>query len=306
MQISERACNLTDITVGVVAFNEGPSIARSLQSIQLAIQQVTVTVELIVVMTGCTDDTEAEASRVLGRDPHSRLISSPVRISKCAALNYLKFHSNGRILVCFDADLIVDRAAVKVFWEAYSNNSALAVAFGRMVPIPGRSTIWTRVGDWTAAVLDAIRGAPNGSGLWLICGSVFSVRADAWIQYPEDGIMSDDLYLGLVAQTRKLCVEYLPQAITYGRYPQTFRDCVAQKLRNRFAKIQLRQLPGGSFQHIPIWMIPFAIRNLGLEVRRHLPIVLIDGLLSAVALIQWKCGRRAGALWSQISSTKFD
>jgi len=34
--------------------------------------------------------------------------------------------------------------------------------------------------------------------------------------------------------------------------------------------------------------------------------VLIDGLLSAVALIQWKCGRRAGALWSQISSTKFD
>jgi len=298
-------CPSTVITVGVVAFNEGKSIARALKSIQLAIRQVGGAVELIVVLTGCTDQTEAEALSVLSGQPNGRLISVPLRMSKCAALNVVKAHANGRILMFFDADLVIDDNAIMAFSEAYAKDSRLTVAFGRMVPLAGTSHLWTAVGEWTAAALDAIRRLPDGSGLWLVCGSIFAVRVDAWTPFP-DGIMSDDLYLGLSAQSRGLYVRYLPQAIAYGRYPQNLGDYTAQKLRNRFARIQLRMLPGQQFRHTPIWFGPFALRRLGWDTFRHLPILLIDGLLSAVALIQWIFGRRAGAFWGQVASTKLD
>jgi len=291
------------ITVGTVAFNEGQSIARSLQSILVATQPLGNVSELIVVASGCTDQTVEEVRRVVETSPTIQLVDGPQRLSKCAGLNVVAERARGKILIFIDADLILHDQALRILSEAFAEDPSLSVAYGRMVPIKGTSRLWTTLGAWTASALDTIRGLPDGSGLWLVCGPLFAVRASAWTNLPNE-LMSDDVFVGLSAQSKGLRIRYLRNAIAYGLYPQTLRDYLDQKLRNRMARIQLRMLEGDAFRNVPLWIGGFALRRLRLSALRHLPTLLIDGALSTIALSQWLCGRRPNALWNPIKSTK--
>lgn len=189
----------TSITIGVVAFNEARSIARALQSVNAAMKRVDVACELLVALTGCTDETEPEVRRSIACMPNARLICESVRLSKCGALNLVARNARGTFLVFFDADVIVDAHAIEHFLSVFTGETA--VAFGRMTPRDGPSYVWTAVGRWTADALHGIRSLPDGSGLWLVCGSIFAVRSDVWRELPK-GLMSDDLYVGLSAMEK--------------------------------------------------------------------------------------------------------
>ena len=231
------------------------------------------------------------------------MIEEPQRLSKCDALNLLAERAQGEILLFFDADLVVHPNALETFVEAFANDSLLALAFGRMIPLDGPSRFWTKVGASTAAALHAIRRLPDGLGPWLVCGPLYAVRADAWARLP-DGLMSDDLYVGLSAQSKGFGIRYLPDAVAYGRYPQNLRDYMAQKLRNRMGRIQLRRFRDNTFRAAPLWIGIVALRRLRWAAVRHLPIIIVDGVLSAIAFGQWILGRRPNALWREVPSTK--
>jgi cellulose synthase/poly-beta-1,6-N-acetylglucosamine synthase-like glycosyltransferase len=291
------------ITVGTVAFNEGRSIARTLQSILVATQSLGSVSEVIVVASGCSDQTVEQVRRVVETSPTIQLVDGTQRLSKCEGLNVVAERARGKILIFIDADLIVHDEALRILSDAFAQDPSLSVAYGRMVPTKGTSRLWTTLGAWTASALDAIRGLPDGSGLWLVCGPLFAVRASAWANLPK-GLMSDDVYIGLSAQSRGLRIRYLRNAIAYGLYPQTLRDYLDQKLRNRMARIQLRMLEGDALRNVPLWIGGFALKRLRWSAMRHLPILLVDGALSTIALSQWLCGRRPSAIWNPIQSTK--
>jgi cellulose synthase/poly-beta-1,6-N-acetylglucosamine synthase-like glycosyltransferase len=293
------------ITVGTVAFNEARSIAKSLRSILVAVQLLGNLSEVIVVASGCTDQTVEQVWRVVDTSPTIQLVDGTQRLSKCEGLNVVAGRARGEILIFVDADLIVHDEALRILSQAFAEDPTLSVAYGRMVPTKGASRLWTTVGAWTASALDTIRGLPDGSGLWLVCGPLFAVRASAWMNLPK-GLMSDDVYVGLSAQSKGLRIRYLRNAIAYGLYPQTLRDYLDQKLRNRMARIQLRMLEGETFRNVPLWIGGFALRRLRWSAMRHLPILLIDGGLTAIALLRWLCGRRPNALWNPVQSTKPD
>jgi cellulose synthase/poly-beta-1,6-N-acetylglucosamine synthase-like glycosyltransferase len=208
-------------------------------------------------------------------------------------------------MVFVDADLIVDNSAFHILTDVFAKDPSVSVAYGRMVPTRGTSRLWTKVGDWTASALDALRSLPDGSGLWLVCGPLFALRRSIWVRLPE-GLMSDDVYIGVLAQSKSLRISYLPNAIAYGRYPQSLGEYVDQKLRNRIARIQLHTLQNDAFRHVPIWISKFGVQKLRWAALRHLPILLIDTLLSAVAFVQWLSGRRPNAYWNEVSSSKLE
>jgi poly-beta-1,6-N-acetyl-D-glucosamine synthase len=293
------------ITIGTVAYNEERSIARCIQSIYAASQSLEDKTEFIIVASGCTDQTVQKASRLIVSWPSCKLITGPARLSKCAGLNLIAERAHGDIMVFVDADVIVDNRALPILAEALMKDPSVSVAYGRMVPTKGASRFWTKLGDWTASALDALRRLPDGSGLWLVCGPLFALRSTVWATLPE-GLMSDDVYIGVLAQSKGLRISYLPDAIAYGRYPQTLREYIGQKLRNRIARIQLRTLQNDAFHCVPIWISKFGVQKLRWAALRHLPILLIDTLLSAVALLQWLSGRRPNAHWKQVSSTKLE
>jgi glycosyltransferase involved in cell wall biosynthesis len=293
------------ITIGIAAYNEERSIAHCIESIQAACQSLEHKTELIVVACGCTDQTVQRASRSLDTRHSARLITGPDRLSKCAGLNLIAERARGDIIAFIDADLFVHNDALRILTEAFAKDPSVSVAYGRMLPTKGPSRLWTKVGEWTASALHALRSLPDGSGLWLVCGPLFALRRNIWAKLPE-GVMSDDVYIGALAQSKGLRISYLPDAIAYGRYPQTLAEYVDQKLRNRIARIQLHALQNDTFRHVPIWISKFGVHKLRWAALRHLPILLIDTLLSAVAFVQWLSGRRPNAFWNEVPSTKLE
>lgn len=291
------------ITIGIAAYNEERSIVHCIESIQAASQFLEHKTELIVVACGCTDQTVQKASRSLDSRHSARLITGPDRLSKCSGLNLIAEQAQGDIIAFIDADLFVHRDALRILTETFAKDPSVSVAYGRMVPTKGPSHLWTKVGEWTASALHALRSLPDGSGLWLVCGPLFALRRNIWAKLPE-GMMSDDVYIGVLAQSKGLRICYLPDAIAYGRYPQTLGDYVDQKLRNRIARIQLHTLQNDALRHVPIWISKFAVQRLRWAALRHLPILLIDTSLSAVAFVQWLSGRRPNAFWNEVPSTK--
>jgi len=291
------------ITIGVVAYNEERSIPKAIRSLQAASQYLCGGVEFIVLASGCTDRTVEVAIEAFDGDHRALVIQEKSRLSKCAALNRLVCNAHGSILLLVDADIEVDPIALQLLSCALSDDPGLAIAFGRMIPRAGPSRFWTGIGVMTSEALHAVRALSDGSGLWLVCGPLYAVRATAWPGLP-DGLIADDVYLGLLCRARGLPVRYLPSAIAFGLYPQNLRDLLSQKLRNRLARLQLRTLEGNSFRKVPLWMALFAIPRLGWTSIRHLPILLIDTVLCFVALLLWASGNTPGPLWKQVSSTK--
>lgn len=298
-----NAVGLPSITLGIAAFNEEESIAKSIRSILLASQYIRNDIEFIVVASGCTDRTVEMAHNAFCDDGRARIVCDASRLSKCAALNLLAECARGEILVFVDADVQVEPQTLRLLSEAFFNDPKLSLAFGRMIPQSGSSPYWTRIGEMTSQALHAIRGLPDGSGLWLVCGPLFAIRADVWPRLP-DGLTSDDVYLGVLFTSNGRQVLYLPEAVAFGMYPQTMRDLISQKLRNRIARLQLRTLEGEAFRRVPLWMVSFALPRLKCAAIRHLPILLIDTLLCAVALLLWAAGHKANPLWKQLPSTK--
>ena len=231
------------------------------------------------------------------------MIQEQSRLSKCAALNRLADSALGDILLFVDADVEVDSIALQLLFNALRDEPGLAMAFGRMIPRVGPSRFWTGIGVMTSQALHAVRALSDGSGLWLVCGPLYAIRATAWPGLP-DGLISDDVYLGILCRTKGLPVRYVPDAIAFGLYPQNLRDLVSQKLRNRLARLQLRTVEGDFFRNVPLWMAPFAIPRLGWTSICHFPILLIDTVLCFVALLLWASGYRPGPLWRRVSSTK--
>ena len=109
-----------EITVGTVAFNEGRSIARTLQSILVATQPLGNVSEVIVVASGCTDQTVEQVRRVVETSPTIQLVDGTQRLSKCEGLNVVAERARGKILIFIDADLILHDEALRILSEAFA------------------------------------------------------------------------------------------------------------------------------------------------------------------------------------------
>src|SRR5258708_19068547 len=95
------ACSL-----GIMAHNEEANIGRLLEIVRSQrLKNVTVT-EIVVVASGCTDNTEAIVRDWAKRDPRIRLLSQEKRLGQAAAINDYLPQAREKILVLCSADLL--------------------------------------------------------------------------------------------------------------------------------------------------------------------------------------------------------
>lgn len=128
------------LTIGIPVKNEENTISSTLLSLKQAIKHLDkrVQFETIVCLNGTTDNTPAvirsKQNRDLCKDLHLSIVRS--RAGKLMAekkiANIRKF--NGFILYC-DADVIIDRLAVKKLYESMYENNTLRVVCAKVLPI---------------------------------------------------------------------------------------------------------------------------------------------------------------------------
>jgi biofilm PGA synthesis N-glycosyltransferase PgaC len=221
-------------SVGIMAYNEAANIAKAIESI-LAKPLVTATIrEVIVVASGCTDDTVTIVSELARRESRLRLIVQERREGKAAAINLFLGAARSEILVMVSADVIIKEGSLDALLRPLER-PAVGMVGAHPIPVNDQSTFLGYAAHLLWRLHDRIaRESPK-------LGEVVAFR-NVVPSIPRDTPVDEISIQALIAQLQYHLV-YEPRAIVYNRGPETVSDFLRQRRRiyNGHLRIQRQQ-----------------------------------------------------------------
>jgi cellulose synthase/poly-beta-1,6-N-acetylglucosamine synthase-like glycosyltransferase len=222
----------TVCSIGVMAYNEERNIGNLLRA--LCAQQLdTVSIgEIVVVASGCTDNTEGVVEEEINCDARIRLLVQAQREGKMSAINLFLENARYGVVVIINADVLPEADCIERLVGPFADPQ-VGIAGGRPVAINERDTL----PGFAAHLLWDMHHEIS-----LIdpkMGELIAYRNFPEIEISPDTVDDEGIIEELVAQKGMVKV-YRPQAIVYLRGPTTMRDFVKRR-RNIYAgHLQLR------------------------------------------------------------------
>jgi glycosyltransferase involved in cell wall biosynthesis len=105
------------LTVGICAFNEEKNIGKLLANV-LVEQNLPTESEILVVCSGCTDNTIEIANHFASQDSRVKIILESERKGKASAINKIFNNATGEVLLFISADALPYKAS---FQELLAN-----------------------------------------------------------------------------------------------------------------------------------------------------------------------------------------
>jgi len=121
-------------SIGVMAYNEEANIGRLLQALLDQQTSNCVIEEIIVVASGCTDNTESIVREFGARDQRIQLLVQPRRKGKASAVNLFLRHAQSDILVLESADTVPGPMTIQRLLEPFAAPE-VGMTGGHPVPI---------------------------------------------------------------------------------------------------------------------------------------------------------------------------
>ena len=247
------------ITVGIPTYNEEKSIARSIES---ALRQISKKDEVIVVASGCTDNTVPEIKKIIKKDKRIKLIVESERKGKASALNLIIKAAKGDIIVQTDGDVVIGKGSINYLINPFKNSKIGGVS-GNPVPIIPENNLFY---DWTVMSyrkIGELREKETKEGIfWHLSGYLLAFRKKALKEVPfAKGAV--DAWMGKIIKDNGYNLVYEPKAKVFVKAPLTIIDFIAQKARVRAGyyllpkgprtiKSEIFYFPREMFR-IPVW-----------------------------------------------------
>ena len=249
------------ITVGIPTYNEEKVIARAINSV---LPQISKDDELIVVASGCTDNTVKEIKKI--KDNRIRLFLESKKKGKSAALNIIIKEARGDIIVQTDGDVELADKAISNLLPHFKDPTVGAVSGNPLPVIPKENLFY----DWTKMSyrkIGEIREKEVSTKNYNVhlSGYLLAFRKKALPNVPfAKGAV--DAWMGKIIKDKGYKLTYEPNAKVYVKWPTTIRDFVRQKARvragyqylpkgPRTVKSEILYLPIELFK-VPIWGWP--------------------------------------------------
>lgn len=253
-----------------MAYNEGKNIRALLQSLVAQRTQSCRLSEIIVVASGCTDDTEAIVDQMARRDPRIKLISQARREGKARAINlYLRTTATDfRILA--SGDTLPADDAIETLIHPMVEDATVGMTGGHVVPVNGDDrfighavhTLW-RLHHKLAAE------APK-------MGEIVAFR-NVVKRIPEDSAV-DEVSIEAAVTAAGHTLKYVPEAIIRNKGPETVAEFVKQRRRIHAGHLAARRVAG----YAPSTM---SLKRVGR--------VFLSDVLSRPARLPWSLGTAA-------------
>jgi cellulose synthase/poly-beta-1,6-N-acetylglucosamine synthase-like glycosyltransferase len=281
------------VDVLVAAYNEAAVIDRTVSSL-LASQGVSVRV--IVVDDGSTDDTYAVVQAAHGADPRVTLLRKP-NGGKASALNLALEHARSEVVVGVDADtqLAPNALALLVRWFVDPAIGAVAgnVKVGNR---RGIVTRWQSVEYITSQNVDR-RAMSRLNAITVVPGAIGAYRAEALRQvggYRSD-TLAEDMDLTWRLRIAGWAAQNENDALAYTEAPATLGALMKQRFRWTFGTLQcLWKHRRATFRYgwfgclaLPtLWLFQIAFQVLAPFVDLQLFVAAAARLMSWVATLQ--------------------
>ncbi len=218
-----------DVTVGIPVYNEEKTITKSINSI---LKQIKDNDEVIVVASGCTDNTVREVKKIQRGDKRIKLIIEKERKGKSSAINLIIKNAKHDIIVQTDGDVIIGKGALNNLLRHFKNKKVGGVS-GRPVPIIPENNLFY---DWTIMSyrkIHELREEESEKGIfWHLSGYLLAFRKEALRQVPfAKGAV--DAWMGKIIKENGYKIIYEPEAKVLVKAPLNVKDFINQKARVR-------------------------------------------------------------------------
>jgi biofilm PGA synthesis N-glycosyltransferase PgaC len=222
-------------SVGITAHNEGANIARLLDAmLTQQLDEVEIT-EIIVVASGCTDNTCDIARDFEAREPRIKLLVQEEREGKVSAVNLFLKHAQEEICVLESGDTLPGEDSVENLVKMFRDPE---------VGMTGAHKVPVNVPDQVVGYLSHLRLTLEHSLCLEIprLGEMIAFRK-VFDEIPPDVAM-DEAFVEALMIERGLQVRYAPDAMVYNMGPETFSDFVRQRRRNYAGHLHLKRKYG--------------------------------------------------------------
>ena len=248
------ANDVTTCSVGIMAYNEQANIADAIGSI-LDQQLTTTTVaELIVVASGCEDQTVAIVSDIARRDSRIRLIEQEQREGKASAVNLFIGAARSPVLVMVSADVLVQEGAFDALL-CHFHDPSVGMVGGRPTPVNGEATFLGHAVHLQWRLHDRIaREMPK-------LGEIVAFR-NVIPSIPLDTAVDELSIQALITQLGYRLV-YEPAAVVYNRGPATVGDFLRQRRRIYAGHLRVREQQDYSASTMSTWRVARALPRSG-------------------------------------------
>ncbi|MEM1563187.1 MAG: glycosyltransferase [Candidatus Bathyarchaeia archaeon] len=297
-----------DVSIGICAYNEEENIGALLENL-LTKQSLPYNSEIIVICSGCTDETPNIVEKFARKDERVKLILENERRGKAPALNRILSLYRGKIFVHLDADHLPEPGAINLLLKHFHDPKVGAVS-GCQIPV--------KVNSFMGQVNAVIWGLHNETQRYYhqkgkaqhLGGVLFAIRRGICDRVPED-IVNDDAYMGVVCQQKNYRIIFEEKAIAFFRGPETITDYINQRRRVIYGHLRVKRETKLSPMILEASPLSDKIAIFSRWFRRNwraLPYFMaacfLEAIVNIMARIDLKKGKPLHKVWKIAATTK--
>ena len=222
-------------SIGITAYNEEKNIGKLLAALRVQELYHVVIGEIIVVASGCTDNTVAVVQDAMQSDLRVALYVQPQREGKTSAINVFLKQARETICVLQSADTLPRADTIEKLVRPFAD---------ARIGMTGAQKVAANTPDHIIGLFSHLRLKLEHSLCLEIprLGELIAFRKllDA---IPRD-VSMDEAFVEAIVIRRGLEVRYAPDAIVFSMGPHTVSDFVRQRRRNHAGHLHLRHKYG--------------------------------------------------------------
>lgn len=294
--------------MGICAYNEANNIGNLLHNV-LNEQGLSRDAEVLVVCSGCTDNTGDIVQAIAAQDFRVKLQLEKERNGKASAINHILKNATGDAIVFVSADTLPSKNSFsKLISKLKLPNVGIVSA--DPVPVNSSKSLIGRIVKLMWRFHGHVFEELNDAGLARHATEVFAIRRGIVKGIPPQTI-NDDAYIAVTAKKKGWLIKYSAESKVSMCGPQSYREYFQQRRRVIFGHYQLRMLTGESPQYL-VHMLPLhpvKVAKLALWLStKYDPVtlgtfLLTEFLVNAAAIVDFAFGK-AHLQWATLPSTK--
>lgn len=286
-------------SVGIMAYNEAANIANAITSILRQPLEFGRIAEVIVVASGCTDDTVPIVADLAHREARVRLIVQERREGKASAINQFLGAAHAPILLMASADVVLKEGTLDTLL-AHFHDPTIGMVGAHPIPVNDERTFLGATVHLLWRLHDQIaRTAPKLGEVVAFRNVVPSIPLDTPV---------DEISIQAVITQLGYRLVYEPRAIVYNRGPATIADFLRQRRRIYAGHLLIQQQQGYSASTMSVGrVVSTLVASRPLASPRAawytLGAISIEALARALGAYDY-ARRRPQHVWAVATSTK--
>jgi poly-beta-1,6-N-acetyl-D-glucosamine synthase len=294
--------------VGICAYNEEKNIGSLLNNV-LFEQALPVDSEVLVVCSGCTDNTASIVQEFAEKDSRLKVHVEEKRNGKASAINYILSHATGDVIIFISADTLPKKGSFSRL-TAKVQKPNVGIVCGNPLPVNPPTSLIGRIVKLLWSFHGHVFEQLNDSGLARHATELFCIRKGIIDRIPAETV-NDDAYLAVETKKKGWFIKFDAQSQVLISGPSTFQEYFQQRRRIIFGHFQIKKLTGESSQYL-VHLLPLhPLQTLKLSLwlfAKYDPVTLFAFLFMEFLVNVFAIGdvvaRRDYFRWRALPSTK--